>query len=267
MNRLMMLAVIATLALPAWGQDKKDEKKDAAKTDECTDDEAKAQIAEFQKEWKKAKGVDDQISAVATLAKKKHSKILEELKKYLATGQLDVRITAAEEIGKYKKEPKAADVLLATSKAAVGRKETLEFAVKCMRYLGNTAVRAKGKELPPLFGQRETDFVKEVLDTCGMLKSKDTIDPIINLVLELESVKEETSKDTGGTGTIPGGTLPGGNNPGGQKDEDINVKRKKELTNPGIQALKDITGEKYNTGKEWKAWWGKNRTTFKELDE
>ena len=74
MIRLMTLAVIAAVALPAWGQDKKDEKKDA-KADQCTDDEAKTQVAEFQKEWKKTKGIDDQIRAVENLGSKKHPKI------------------------------------------------------------------------------------------------------------------------------------------------------------------------------------------------
>jgi len=113
-----------------------------------------------------------QIGAIGTVAKKKHTKILEELKKHLASGELEVRITAAEEIGKYKKEVKAADILLATSKANLGREETIVLAVKCMRYLGCTGVRSKGKEIPSLFGERDTDYVMEVLDTCAKLKSR-----------------------------------------------------------------------------------------------
>ncbi len=265
MIRLMTLAVVAALSLPAWSQDKKDEKKNPA--DEITDAEAKLHIADFQKEWKKCKGVDDQIRAVETLGSKKHSKILDELKKYLMSGAIEVRITAGDMIGKYKNVDKAADVLLQVAKGSMGRKETIELAVKCLRYLGNTGVRAKAKDLIPLFGSRDTDIAKEAIDTSGLLKSKDTIDPLINLVLELEAVKEDTQQNTGGQGSIPGGQYPGANQPGGQQQEDINVKRKKELLQPAIQALKDTTAEKLNTGKEWKTWWGKNKTLFKELEE
>ncbi len=270
MIRVMTLAVIAAIAFPAWGQDKdekKDEKKDA-KADQCTDDEAKAQVTDYQKEWKKAKGADDQIRVVENLGTKKHPKIFDELKKLLLGGHpIEVRITAADQIGKYKKDEKAADTLIATAKAAVVRKETLELAIKCIRYLSGIGLRAKAKELMPLLGRPETDFVREILDTCGLLKSKDTIDPIINLVLELEAIKEESSTNTGGAGgNMPGSQYPGANQPGGNR-EDEKVKRKKDLLGPAKQTLKDETGEKFNEGAKWKEWWGKNKSTWKEPAE
>lgn len=267
--RMMTLAVISAISLPAWGQDKKDEKKDAKPaTEQCTDDEAKTQIADYQKELKKAKGADDQIRAVENLATKKHAKIFDELKKVLLGGSpIEVRITAAEQISKYKKDEKAADTLISTAKAACVKKETLELAIKCVRYLTAVGLRAKAKELMPLLSHRETDFVREILDTCGLLKSKDTIDPIINLVLELEAVKEESSTNTGGAGgNMPGSQFPGANQPGGNKEDD-KVKRKKDLLSPAKQTLKDETGEKFNDGTKWKEWWGKNKQSWKEPEE
>jgi len=264
MIRWLPLAFVLAVASPAFAQEKK-EAKDEGK-DYLSDADAKKHIEEWQKAWKKCKGLDDQIRSIEDLGAKKHPKILDELKKHLGSGSLEVRITAADMIGKYKKEDKAADALFASAKGCCNRKETMELAVKSIRYLGNTGVRTKVKEMLPFFDHKETDFAKEAIDTAGALKSKDAIDPLVNMVLFLEAVKEDTNNGNTGGQQLPGGQYPGANQPGGQQ-EDEKVKRKKELLNPAIQALKDITGEKLNTGTEWKRWWGKNKATFKELED
>ena len=210
MRRLILLGFVATLAAPAWSQDKpdkKDEKKEEKKnpSDEISDDEAKTRIADFQKDLKKAKGLDDQVQAVEKLGEKKHSKILDELKKCLGGGLPDVRSAAALAISKYKKDERAADALVNTAKGSQAAKPLQEVAIKCIRYLADVGIRSKSKEMHFYFDHPVVDISHEAIDTCKALKSKDSIDPLINLLLQLEAIKEESSSSTGGAG----GSMPG----------------------------------------------------------
>lgn len=251
MKRIVsILAIVAAATAPAWAQ-------------EVSDDEAKEHVKAFKKEIGKAKEPSDQVIAIEGLGSKQHAKILDELKSWLGKGSVDVRIAAAEQIGKYKGEEKAAEALLGAAKSTNARKDTMDVAIKCIRYLANTGVRKMTKSLVAFFGHRDNDFAREVVDTCGALKSKDAIDPLINLVRELEAIKEEDTSGSSVPGGIPGG-MPGGGPAPNQQDEKI--ERKKALLNPAIQALKDITGEKYNTGQEWTKWWSKNKNSFKEQE-
>jgi hypothetical protein len=251
------LPAILALALPALAQDDKDKKQ-------CTDEEAKTHIADCKKEFAKCKTADDFIRAIESLGSKKHPKILDELKTWLGKGSIDVRIAAAEQISKYSKEEKASDALIGIAKATNARKDTMDLAIKCIRYAGDVGVRSATKSLLVYFDHRECDVAREAIDSCAKLKSKEAIDPLLNMIRVLEAVKEDQGQQNNGGQNIPGGNFPGANQP---NQEDEKVKRKKELLQPAIQAMKDITGERYNTGTEWTKWWSKNKNTWKEPED
>lgn len=239
------------LAAAAAAQD-----DDAKKKEE----EAKAKIADFKKELKGAKSDKDITHAIEGLGSLQHPKILAELKTYLGR-TADEAIAAAEQIAKYKKDKEAADMLL----NAAGARKDKEAIVKCLRYAGDTEFKGIVSKLTGYFKNKETDVAKEAVDSCAKVKSKDAIDPLLNLWRELDAVKEEKAeKGGGGIGGIGGGITGAGGVGASMQDEQL--KRKRDLTPAVESALAKITGEDFKDLKAANEWWRKNKATFKDLE-
>jgi hypothetical protein len=250
--RTALLSLGVSLAALAAQDAKPDPKKEG-------EDEAKAKIAEFKKELKTCRSDADRARALEHLGATQHAKILAELKNFLTSPVAEIAIAAAEQIGKYKKDREASDMLFAS---ASSRREK-DVIVKCLRYGGDVGYKPSVSKLTSYFKNKEIDVAKESIDSCAKLRSKDAIDPLLSLLHELEAVKEDKNAN-GGLGGLGGGGLYGGGL--GSSANDDQIKRKKELV-PQIQkALEDISGEKHANAKEWGDWWRKTKATFKERD-
>lgn len=248
-------ALLLSLALlssgSAYAQDSKEEEKKK-------DDEAKAKLADYRKELKTCKSDGDFAKALEHLGDLQHPKVLAELKNWLGKGSADVAIAAAEQLGKYKKDKDAAEALTG---AAAARREK-DAIVKFLRYAGDIGYKPTTSKLTGYFRNKDVDVAKEAVDSCGKLKSRDAIDPLISMGRELESIKDE--KDNGGTGTggVLGGGIVGGGITGGTAND--NAVRKKTVLPAAISALEQISGQKFATIKEADEWWRKNKGTFKD---
>jgi len=238
------------LAAAAAAQD-----DDAKKKEE----EAKAKIADFKKELKGAKSDKDITRAIEGLGSLQHPKILAELKGYLGR-TTDEAVAAAEQIGKYKKDKEAADLLL----NAAGARKDKESIVKCLRYAGDTEFKGIVSKLTGYFKNKETDVAKEAVDSCAKVKSKDAIEPLLNLWRELDAVREEKADKGGGVGGVGGigGGITGTGVGASMQDEQL--KRKRDLTPAVESALAKITGEDFKDLRAANEWWRKNRATFKD---
>lgn len=231
----MELVLALLVALPQSDEDKK---KAAAEADKA--------LEQFKADLKKAKEVQDFVSAIEKLGETRHPKILGELKTWLTkVPSSEVRSAAALQLSKYERDKEAAEALL----AAVGAQKDPAVAVKCVQYAGDTKVKAIAPKLVALYKHKDIDLAREAIDSSGKIKSKDTIEPLIAVVKDLEAVSE-----SGGQGQPQIGP----------QQEDERVKRKKSLLPAALSALKEITGEKWTTGKEWEIWWKKNKGTWKE---
>jgi hypothetical protein len=240
------------LASAAMAQSDEDKKKE---------EEAKAKIADFKKQLKTCKSEKDMAGAIESLGSLQHPKILAELKSYLGKGG-EVTITAAEMIGKYKKDKDAAEALV----GAAGSQREKECLVKCIRYAGDTEFKGILSKLTSMFRHKEVDAAREAIDSCAKIKSKDAIDPLLGLWKELESIKEEqpgNKNNGGGIGGIGGGGLTGAGGVG-QSMQDEQVKRKRELTPAVESALGKITGENFKDLRAANDWWRKNKGSFKD---
>jgi hypothetical protein len=241
------------LAAPAWGQ------QDAAKEEEKKkDDEAKAKIAEFNKDLKTAKTPKDQADKVASLGSLKHPRILSELKGYLKHPSSEVAIEAASQISKYEKDKDAAESLV----NGVNLRRDKDTQVKCVRYAGDVGYRGITKQLVALTRHKEVDVAREAVDSMAKLKSKDSIEPLLALWKDLDQIRDD--KDTGGGGGLGGlGGGVGGVNPT-NAIQDESKKRKNDLTPAVESALEKISGEDFKTQKEASDWWRRAKATFKE---
>jgi len=241
------LAIWLILAAAAFAQNEDEKKKD---------DEAKAKIADFKKELKTAKTDKDVARAIEGLGALQHPKVLAEMKTYLSKGG-ESAVTAAEQIAKYKKDKDAGETLVG---AASNTKEK-DLVVKFIRYAGDVEYKGIVPKLTNLFRHKDVDAAKEAVDSMAKLRTKDAIDPLLNLWKEMEAIREEKSngKDSGlgGLGGIAGGGV-------GQSMQDEQLKRKRDLTPAVETALKKITGEEFKDLRAANDWWRKNKGTFKD---
>lgn len=247
---VMSLAIQFALAAAVFAQNEDDKKKD---------EDAKAKISDFKKELKSAKSDKDVARAIEGLGSLQHPRVLLELKTFLSKTS-EITIAAAEQIGKYKKDKDAAESLMA---AATGQKDK-ECTVKCIRYAGDTEFKGIIPKLTNMFRSKDVGAAKEAVDSCGKIRGKDAVDPLLNLWKELDAVKEAQAGQGGGG--ILGGGLGGGLTSGGvgQSMQDEQLKRKRELTPAVESALQKITGEEFKDLRGANDWWRKNRGTFKD---
>ncbi len=245
---LKTAALSLVLALSAWAQDpKKEEEKKK-------DEEAKAKIAEFKKELKAAKTDGDRAFAIQQhLGQLQHTRILDELKNWLTQPNAEVMGAAAEAVAKYKSKD-AADLLM----KAAGARRDKDGLVKLLRYAGDTLQKPLVSRFAGFFGNKEADVAREAVDSCGKLKSRDAVDPLISLARQLDGIRDDVGQP-GGVGNPGGVNLPGG--AGGENEQ---LQRKRTVLPATYRALQNITGEKWQTVKEWEQWWRKAKATFKD---
>jgi hypothetical protein len=245
------LALCLVLSTVAMAQD-----DDAKKKDE----EAKAKIAEFKKSLKGAKSDKDIIRCIEDLGALQHPKVMAELKNYLGR-TADEAVAAAEQIAKYKKEKDAAETLM----NAAGARKDKDSIVKCLRYAGDVEFKGIVSKLTGYFRSKEVDVAKESVDSCAKLKTRDAIEPLLNLWKELDAIKEEKAGKDGGVGGVGGlgGGITGTGGVGASMQEE-QLKRKRDLTPAVESALNKISGEDFKDLRAANDWWRKARATFKD---
>ncbi len=192
--------------------------------------EARAKITQFKKEFREAgKNQMAASTAIMRLGEMQHKIILTELKRYLIGSSTVLVNAAANEVGKYKGDKGAAEMLLA---AATKNRDSAS-KILCFRALGNIEYRPIAKRLVPYLQSKDIAVAGEVVGVLGRLKSKLGITPLLTA-----AKKFENSSDKAQTDLLP------------------NV----------YASLEMITGQKFATLKEWDMWWRKNKFRFKELD-
>jgi hypothetical protein len=243
-------AIGLLLAASALAQDDEAKKKD---------EEAKAKVADFKKSLKGVKTEKDIARALEDLGSLQHPRVLAELKNYLGRSADEVA-AAAEQIAKYKKDKEAAETLM----TAAGARRDKDSIVKCIRYAGDVEFKGIVAKLTGYFRSKEVDVARESVDSCGKLKSKDAIEPLLNLWKELDGIKEEKAgKDGGLGGGIGGGGLTGTGGVGASMQEE-QAKRKRDLTPAVESAINKISGEDFKDLRAANDWWRKARSTFKD---
>ena len=243
-------AIGLLLAASALAQD-----DDAKKKDE----EAKAKVADFKKSLKGVKTEKDIARALEDLGSLQHPRVLAELKNYLGRSADEVA-AAAEQIAKYKKDKEAAETLM----TAAGARRDKDSIVKCLRYAGDVEFKGIVAKLTGYFRSKEVDVARESVDSCAKLKSRDAIDPLLNLWKELDGIKEEKAgKDGGLGGGLGGGGITGTGGVGASMQEE-QLKRKRDLTPAVESALNKISGEDFKDLRAANDWWRKAKSTFKD---
>lgn len=212
---------------------------------------AEERIAKFKEGYKAAQTDEERIEELKTLAQMRHRLIAKELVKYAAQGSDAVRAAAMQLLGeKFRKDKDAAEGLL----AAISKQANKEMKIKTIRALGAVAYRPLAASLHPYFNNKDNDLAAAALDACGKIGSKNSIDPIIALLKQLDKIEVGLIKTADNPKIL-------------EEPKKELLERKEKLSGACIGALREITGETHTTGVAWEKWWGTARAKFKERED
>lgn len=273
MKLVVGILAVALTGFPVVCQENKELEKEK-------ENEAKALVKEFESEFKKAKTTEEKIAALQKLATIKHKIVAQKLIYFLSADTQEVHIAAARILETYEKDPMVANALIDNVKnqkvqmkkdPRTGQMVPSETnpKVELIISAGKTKCKEIGRKLSAFYNDKDIDVAVAAVRASAMIKSKDTIDPLISLLENLEKIKEEEPKNAQQPPAgVPGVPQPGGVNPGTQKttQQEALERRKKELLPEVQKALGEITGETYGDSKGWKTWWTNNRAKFKESE-
>ncbi len=240
------------------------------------DEEAKAKLQEFKKATQKSGVKEEEIEeALQKLAEVKHPLILKELlawakKPYkpvrkggLEESGIKLNLTAADCIAQhYEGDADAAKGLLDAFKSRDGERpkkgsleeeDLIRDLDNLLRCFGDVRCRKWAKELAPIFRHRYEDVCREAFEGASKLKSKDLIEPLIQVLADAERMK-----DADDTGPDPKDPMGGGFGTG--------ESRKDLYTNGAKRALEETTKVEQKDSQGWRKWWEANKGTFKEPD-
>ncbi len=255
MRRVWIVVATVCVASSAWAQ------QDAKAEEKAAEERAKARLVEFRKSLRKCQETDHFVDALAGLANEPHALILAELKLWLAKPQYEIRLKAAEEISKFTGDGKASATLIA---AAVTEKET-GVATAYLDRLLEIRHRASVRNLAPLFNHREKIVAQKATEIAGAFRTKDAVELLIGQLFKLEGDrKKHTTQDSSGINNGPDfGTSAYGQQAGAMESA---AKRIEDMITCTRQALLTLTKQPYMSSMQYKEWWAKAKTTWKEPD-
>jgi HEAT repeat protein len=186
---------------------------------------------EAEKAWQKLKedctktDVKDRVAAVKEALKTHHEKIIKAMEELLNGDSDPVRLAIAETLGTVD-HPATADVLNAGLQPNVRKPEVYKAILKTIGELGWQSAVSKLNDLLPRYTDGEINAVlPEILGTIGQLRSLSSVDPLIDLLLKMETPIKKA----------------------GPNDEAI--QREAEV------ALRGILGEDFKKSADWRQWW------------
>ncbi|MBI2900695.1 MAG: hypothetical protein HYY17_10965 [Planctomycetes bacterium] len=247
---------------------------------QAQEEEAKAKIRDFQKKTQKAGVKDEEVeAALHDLATVRHPLVLKELVSWVKKPYRPVRKKSGggggfemEETGiklnhvaasciadNYEGDPNAAKGLLEAVKArdaerpkarSMEEEDLVSDLAHFVECFGKVRCRPAAKDLVPLFRHRYAGVCEAAFEAAADLRSKDLIEPLIQVLAEAEKMKPAPAKDRGAGAEF------------GTAEPD----RKDVLADGARRALEATTGERKKDSAEWKKWWEANRQTFKERE-
>lgn len=223
-------------------------------------EEADKALEQFKKDYAAPKP-EDRAAAVKTLGKTQHEKILRVLAEFLGKDDVAVRLEAAKAIGATTDHKTQAVTYLT---AGINANKDEEVLVACFEALGNLAEESAAALANKNMDRKETKVAKAAVEATGKIRSRTSIEPLIELVLKLEK-EGNLSKGAANQSGAPGPSGPGSGMPNSARnDANKQARERQQQLKPAVhKALQSITKEKYTMGADWEVWWKKNKGTFK----
>lgn len=230
--------VIAALAFASAGDDK----------------EVEEALKAFSKSYNNP-NASARAAAVAELSRTKNDKIAVRLAALLQGDETVVRIAAADGLGTWtENKPKIAVLLISGLGGANAKEPKVQSAI--FAALGKLGEESALPTVHRSFEEKDTTVAKAAIDASGGIRSRNSIDVLVELIKDLEKIKSRGGKGGGAGVNVGGYNVPGGGS-------DPQQQRVKDLLPAALKAMQSITLEKYTTSEEWVIWWNRNRDKFK----
>lgn len=234
------------------------------------DEEAKKKVEEFKARLKKAKSDDEIEAALKFLGELQHPRCLKELTAHLKNPKNTLKVAAAKEVAKYKENKEAASALADALAPLVSNPKADKDVIETLfNAFGEVGHKGTVEKIHPYIQHKITAIAKAAIQTCAKVKSVKSVQPLIDMLKQLEAI-QDPNKGAGGQGQPPGGVpgmpnLPGGQVQQQQLQQDM-WQRRQELQPEVLSALRGITGEAKALAKEWQDWWNKNGNSLKQKE-
>jgi HEAT repeat protein len=244
-----IFACLATLAAP------QDEKNLQSAIQKFKDDYYKVGAKE-----------DEKIAAVNYLSQHRHERIVRVLSPLLSEAPPAVRMIAARALSNFHDVDLAGRELMNALQAGAnsGKKQSC-VRIEILRALGALHYRGAGSVAAKLVQDREVWVAKAAIDATGHIRVSDAIAPLIKALSRIEGKEGDSEVSVDPLDSLIEGY---GKNDLFKQDARL-AKRPSErelLRAPILAALQSITKQSFASGKEWEAWWSKNKSTFAVVD-
>ena len=236
---------------PPKGDKKVEKKKPLTRAElKKLDTEAKKRILAFKKGLRKLKGSEAFVTAIDELCETSHKRILSELGRWIKLRDKEIASAAVAQVGTYENSKVAALMLMSNA----SKHKDMDVVVASLEALGEVGFSPIARSLFNFFRHKSAEVAAKAVETCGALRSRDAITPLITLYREMDSIKPP-EKDSSGLGD--GGFLGGG----AVQEQQLALKT---TVTPAVEgALREITGKEFKTPREWQTWWSRNKRSFK----
>ncbi len=228
-------------------------------------------ITAFDSTLSKSKDSSARVSAVLTLAKTHHEKVVNRLGTLLTHEEKGLRIAAAQALATFKDSPDlkkpAAHAIGSAISSGSNQKES-EVLVALFTALGHLQEESSASVLKSHYDDKDAQIAGAAVTASGALKAKSLVDPLIELLRDCE--KKSQTTDTSGGGNpkarpVKSSSKGGGGGTGQEPPPDAEAQKRMRAQNllPTVQsALQTLTGQTFQASVEWEKWWAKNRASF-----
>jgi len=226
-------------------------------------------IATFDSTLSKSKDPSTRTSAVQTLAKTKHEKVVNRLGALLTHEEKELRIAAARAMVTFKDSPdlkKSAAHALAGGISSGSNQKEPEVLVALFAAIGHLQEESSATVLKSHYDDKDAQIAGAAVTASGDLKAKSLIDPLIELLRDCE--KKANTMDTGGGNARAKpvkSSSKGGGGTGQEPPPDAEAQKRMRAQNllpTVLGALTTLTGQNFPASVEWEKWWAKNRSSF-----
>jgi hypothetical protein len=223
------------------------------------DKAATAALDQFKTDYK-SKDASARAKAVETLSGTQAPQVTAKLAGLLVADEAGVRCAAAKGLGDRNedKDKKKAGAALA---ASLKPNEALpEVQMAIIAALAQLADEIPFAETYKLYDAKEIAVVQAAIEAASVLKSKNSMDPLIKKLKAVDELLKPRDPQGGGRGFGGGfGRLGGAD---GQNPREL--REQARMLQPILmKTLAGLTGYNCQDGKDWEDWWKEKKGTFK----
>jgi hypothetical protein len=235
---------------------------------------ANTALENFNKAWGAAKGGDQRAAAIGQLSTTHHEKVVAKLGGYTTNEDKSVRLAAIGGLQSFTDTPElrksASRPLQGAINSGVNQVDP-DCRIAILNALGALGDESSWSKVKDLWEDKELKVATAAITASGLIKSKNLVEPLINLLREFENDLKKgqvapppAATSTAGKRMPVSKSAPGSAAPQQMSDADKQKRdRAYALQGTTQTALCTLTGQgSLKTSTDFENWWAKNKNAF-----